>query len=51
MLQVAVHSIEVGLMAFELLLKEPKDIEFNLAGVCSLRRMLKSPELVEVRLR
>ena len=46
--QVAVHSVEVGLTAFELLLKEPKDIEFNLIGVCSLRRMLKSPELVEV---
>ncbi|KAL1500108.1 hypothetical protein AB1Y20_012781 [Prymnesium parvum] len=46
--QVAVHSVEVGLKAFEHLLKDPKDLEFNLIGVCSLSRMLKSKELVEV---
>ena len=43
--QIAVHSLRVGEEAIELLLRDAKDLEYNLIGVCALGRVLKSPVL------
>ena len=40
------HSIEVALEAIALLLKDPKDSEYQLLGVCALGRILRSPALL-----
>lgn len=45
LLQIAAHSLAVGEEAIELLLREARDIEYNLLGVCALGRILKSPSL------
>ena len=43
--QIAAHSLRVGEEAIELLLKDARDLEYNLIGVCALGRILKSPLL------
>ena len=43
--QVAAHDLTVGMEAIEALLSDPKDIEYNLIGVCALGRVLKAANL------
>ena len=43
--QIAVHSAQTALEAIELLLKDPKDVEYNLIGICGMKRVLLSPAL------
>ena len=43
--QVGAHSLRVVEEAIELLLRDAKDLEYNLIGVCALGRVLKSPIL------
>ena len=43
--QIAAHSLVVGLEAIEVLLRDPRDPEYNLLGVCALGRILRAPNL------
>ena len=43
--QIAAHSLRVGEDAIELLLRDARDIEYSLLGICALGRVLRSPVL------
>ena len=43
--QIAVHSAQTALEAIKALLKDPKDVEYNLIAICGMKRVLLSPAL------